>query len=132
MIAEIGDKTQLATIALAAKFPASPVGILMGTTTGMVVADGFGIIVGVVLCKRIPERAVKVGAAVIFMLFGIVSSFQLFREELAMGLLPAGACILGVIAPTVVASLVIRRRSAATPVPTAIDAACEDRAGIAR
>ena len=31
----------------------------MGTTAGMLVADGIGIIVGVVMCKRIPERTIK-------------------------------------------------------------------------
>ena len=37
-LAEMGDKTQLATIAIATKFPANPVGILMGTTMGMLIA----------------------------------------------------------------------------------------------
>ncbi|MGD9474210.1 MAG: TMEM165/GDT1 family protein, partial [Eubacteriaceae bacterium] len=38
-IAEMGDKTQLATIALATQFPDAPIWVLIGTTTGMLIAD---------------------------------------------------------------------------------------------
>lgn len=72
--AEMGDKTQLATVALAAKYQ-SIVPIWMGTTAAMLVADAFGIIVGVVLGKKIPERFVKWFAAVIFILFGIIGLY---------------------------------------------------------
>lgn len=75
-IAEMGDKTQLATIALATKFPVNPIGILMGTTTGMLIADGIGIIVGVVMCKRIPEKTIKLISAGVFILFGFIGSYQ--------------------------------------------------------
>lgn len=73
--AEMGDKTQLATVALAAKYQ-SILPIWMGTTAGMMVADAFGIIVGVVLGKKIPERFVKWFAAVIFMMFGIIGLYD--------------------------------------------------------
>ncbi len=81
-IAEMGDKTQLATIALATKFPSDPIGILIGTTTGMLIADGIGIIVGVVLCKRIPERTIKLVSAAAFIVFGFVGSYQVATEQL--------------------------------------------------
>jgi putative Ca2+/H+ antiporter (TMEM165/GDT1 family) len=45
--------------------------IWLGTTSGMLVADSIGIIVGVVLGKRIPERIVKWSAASIFIVFGL-------------------------------------------------------------
>ena len=54
----MGDKTQLATVALAAQFQ-SLIPVWLGTTTGMMIADGIGVIVGNVLGKRIPERTVK-------------------------------------------------------------------------
>lgn len=87
-IAELGDKTQLATIALATKFPSNPIGILMGTTTGMLIADAIGIVVGVVMCKRIPERTIKLVSAGVFILFGFIGSFQVASEKLrfSMGL----------------------------------------------
>lgn len=96
-IAELGDKTQLATIALAAKFPASPVAILMGTTTGMLIADGIGIIIGVVMGKKIPERTVKLISAAAFILFGFIGCYQVGAIMLNMEL-PIIIGILAVIA----------------------------------
>jgi Ca2+/H+ antiporter, TMEM165/GDT1 family len=69
-IAEMGDKTQLATVALATKYN-SLIQIWLGTTSGMVIADAFGILVGVVLGKRIPERLVKWFAGFVFIIFGV-------------------------------------------------------------
>ena len=69
-IAEMGDKTQLATVALATEYEGM-IQIWLGTTSGMLVADSIGIIVGVVLGKRIPERIVKWSAASIFIVFGL-------------------------------------------------------------
>jgi putative Ca2+/H+ antiporter (TMEM165/GDT1 family) len=65
-IAEMGDKTQLATVALATRFD-SIIQIWLGTTCGMMIADALGIIVGIVLGKKIPERIVKWFAALVFM-----------------------------------------------------------------
>jgi len=78
--AEMGDKTQLATVALAAKYQ-SILPIWMGTTAAMLVADAFGIIVGVVLGKKIPERFLKWFAAVIFILFGIIGLYDSLPER---------------------------------------------------
>jgi putative Ca2+/H+ antiporter (TMEM165/GDT1 family) len=69
-IAEMGDKTQLSTVALAVKYRAV-LPVWMGTTTGMLIADAFGIVVGIVLGKRIPERLVKWGSACVFVAFGV-------------------------------------------------------------
>ncbi|NMC56357.1 MAG: TMEM165/GDT1 family protein [Eubacteriaceae bacterium] len=80
-IAEMGDKTQLATIALAAKFPQTPIFILMGTTTGMLIADGIGIIIGVVMCKKIPERTIKLISAAAFILFVFIGCYQVSKNH---------------------------------------------------
>lgn len=74
-IAEMGDKTQLASIALAAKYH-SLWWVLMGTTLGMMVSNIIGIMVGVVFGKKIPERIVKVFSASIFILFGYLGMFS--------------------------------------------------------
>lgn len=84
--AEMGDKTQLATIALATKFPSSPIAILMGTTTGMLIADAIGIIVGIVLCKKIPERKIKLVSAGAFILFGLIGTWQVAAQQLFLEL----------------------------------------------
>jgi Ca2+/H+ antiporter, TMEM165/GDT1 family len=68
--AEMGDKTQLAILVLAARYE-QIIPIWLGTTSGMLVADAIGIIVGIVLGKRIPERFIKWFAALIFMGFGV-------------------------------------------------------------
>ncbi len=74
-LAEMGDKTQLATITLAAQFQAV-LPVWCGTLAGMIVADGAGIILGIVLGKRIPERAVKWTAAIIFILCGLWGLYE--------------------------------------------------------
>jgi putative Ca2+/H+ antiporter (TMEM165/GDT1 family) len=83
-MAEMGDKTQLATIALAAKFPAAPLGILAGTTMGMLIADGMGIIIGILLRKKIPEQTVKLVSAGAFILFGFIGTYQTLSGDLKL------------------------------------------------
>ena len=68
--AEMGDKTQLATVALAAEFN-TVVPVWTGTTAGMLIADAIGIIVGIVLHKTIPEKQIKWFAAMVFIAFGV-------------------------------------------------------------
>ncbi len=79
-VAELGDKTQLATISLAAKY-SSFIGVWLGSTLGMVVADGLAIIVGIVAGKRIPERIIKFVSAGIFALFGIIAIVQVLIQK---------------------------------------------------
>jgi putative Ca2+/H+ antiporter (TMEM165/GDT1 family) len=67
-LAELGDKTMLATITLATR--EEPVGTWLGSTAGMVVADGIAIAVGKILGSRLPERAIRYGAAASFAFFG--------------------------------------------------------------
>ena len=67
-LAELGDKTMLGTVTLAASYPWVPVWI--GSTLGMVLSDGLAIWVGHALGKKLPEQAIKIGAASIFFVFG--------------------------------------------------------------
>ena len=67
-LAELGDKTMLATIALATR--ADPLWVWLGSTAGMVAADALAIGVGRLLGTRLPERIVRIGAAVAFFVFG--------------------------------------------------------------
>ncbi len=80
-LAEMGDKTQLATVSLAVKYH-STFYVLMGTTLGMIIADAIGIIIGIVMHKHIPEKAVKWTAAGIFVLFGIISVYSILSDKL--------------------------------------------------
>ena len=67
-LAELGDKTMLGTVTLAASY--SWVVVWIGSTLGMVLSDGLAIWVGQALGKKLPERSIKIGAAVIFFVFG--------------------------------------------------------------
>jgi len=80
-LAEMGDKTQLATVALAAKYQ-SPFAVWSGTNIGMLIADAFGIVVGIVMHKHIPEKAVKWGAALVFIAFGIYGIHENVPERI--------------------------------------------------
>lgn len=67
-LAELGDKTMLATITLATQ--EGWLGVWIGSTIGMVAADALAIGVGALLGRHLPERVIKIGAAVLFFAFG--------------------------------------------------------------
>ncbi len=68
ILAELGDKTMLATITLAAD--RDWLGVWIGSTLGMVAADGLAILVGAVAGKHLPERFIQITAAALFLVFG--------------------------------------------------------------
>ena len=69
-LAELGDKTMLATITLATK--EGLFGTWAGSTVGMVAADALAIGVGKQLGSRLPERTIKIAAAITFVVFGLI------------------------------------------------------------
>lgn len=69
-LAELGDKTMLATVTLATDN--GLIATWLGSTLGMVGADALAIVVGQQLGARLPERTIKVGAAVTFVIFGLL------------------------------------------------------------
>jgi len=71
-LAEMGDKTQLATVALAAHYGA-PLAVVAGTTLGMLLADVPAVFVGERLATRIPMRLVHAVAAAVFALLGLAT-----------------------------------------------------------
>jgi len=69
-LAELGDKTMLATITLATT--QEPIGTWLGSTAGMVAADAIAIAIGAILGTRLPERAIKIFATLAFVVFGVL------------------------------------------------------------
>ena len=67
-LAEVGDKTMLATITLAAQH--DWLGTWIGSTLGMLLADALAIGVGLVLGKHLPARVIRYGATALFVVFG--------------------------------------------------------------
>ena len=74
--AEMGDKTQLATVALAAKYP-DLLQVVAGTTLGMLIADVPAVILGEKAAPKLPLKAIRIVAACIFALLGVLVLFGL-------------------------------------------------------
>ncbi|MDR0201754.1 MAG: TMEM165/GDT1 family protein [Delftia acidovorans] len=73
-LAEMGDKTQIATVMLAAKYNAY-LWVVAGTTLGMMLANAPVVWLGDRLVKRVPIRLVHVVSAVIFLVLGVLALF---------------------------------------------------------
>jgi putative Ca2+/H+ antiporter (TMEM165/GDT1 family) len=69
VLAELGDKTMLATVALASDHDWA--GVWIGATVAMVLADGLAIAAGALLHRRLPERLLHGLASALFVLFGL-------------------------------------------------------------
>jgi Ca2+/H+ antiporter, TMEM165/GDT1 family len=81
LLAEIGDKTQLATISLGARFEGSlldSVGVWVGATLGMILANALAVIVGHAAGRRLPEKLMKRISGVLFIAFGIWTLVEAF------------------------------------------------------
>jgi Ca2+/H+ antiporter, TMEM165/GDT1 family len=70
-IAEIGDKTQIATVALAAAYP-SLLAVVAGTTAGMLLANVPVVFLGKAFADRLPLKAIHYGAAALFVALGAI------------------------------------------------------------
>mgnify|MGYP003335315038 CR=1 FL=1 len=69
-LVEMGDKTQVATVALGARFE-NVFAVTAGTTLGMMIANVPAVLFGEALAKRVPMRALQMGAALLFLLLGL-------------------------------------------------------------
>jgi putative Ca2+/H+ antiporter (TMEM165/GDT1 family) len=76
-LAEMGDKTQLATVALSARYR-SVVLVTVGTTLGMLAADGLAVFLGEKLAERVSMKGIRIAAAGIFFAFGGLSAWAAF------------------------------------------------------
>jgi putative Ca2+/H+ antiporter (TMEM165/GDT1 family) len=77
-LAEMADKTQLATIALAAQYR-SVVLVTAGTTLGMLASDGLAVFLGARLAAHVQVRWIRLGAASVFFAFGAASLWRAWR-----------------------------------------------------
>jgi Ca2+/H+ antiporter, TMEM165/GDT1 family len=71
-LAEMGDKTQIATIAMAAHYN-NPILVVIGTTLGMLIADVPAVLIGDKLAMKIPMKLVHTIAAGIFAVLGVAT-----------------------------------------------------------
>ena len=70
-LAEMGDKTQVATVAMAAHYP-SPMMVVIGTTLGMMLADVPAVFLGNTFAKKLPLKLIHSIAAAIFFVMGVL------------------------------------------------------------
>ncbi len=71
-LAEMGDKTQIATVALAAQF-SSVMAVVLGTTLGMMIANVPAVLLGERIAHKLPEKLIHGIAALIFLILGIAT-----------------------------------------------------------
>lgn len=103
-LAELGDKTMLATITLTTQH--NWFGVWVGSTLGMVAADALAIAVGALLGSRLPERAIAIGATILFFGFGAWLLAEAWPELDGTGRIVTGL----VVAVTMIGGgLVVRR-----------------------
>lgn len=78
-LAEMADKTQLATVALAARFQAIVL-VTIGTTLGMLASDGLAVFLGERFAQRVPMHWLRRAAATLFFGFGAISLWAAIRS----------------------------------------------------
>ena len=117
VLAELGDKTMLATVTLASDH--NWAGVWIGATVGMVLADGVAIAAGALLHKRLPAGFLHSLASVLFLVFGLWLLFDsaLGLRWVAVGV--TGSVLVGV--GIVVLVRFVRRRNAAPTTPASIN-----------
>lgn len=75
-MAEMGDKTQIATVALSARFLDALPAVVLGTTMGMMIANVPAVLLGEVAAKKLPIDLVHRVAACIFAVLGVLTLLQ--------------------------------------------------------
>lgn len=78
-LAEIGDKTQIATVMLAAQYP-SLVAVVLGTTAGMMLANVPAVLLGDRIANRLPTRWIHAVAAILFAVLGLATLLGAGRQ----------------------------------------------------
>ena len=101
LLAELGDKTMLATITLAADN--DWVGVWIGSTIGMVAADALAIVVGAIAGKHLPERMIQIAAAALFLGFGVFMLLENIWSAPALLLVAITVAIIAALAAIVFA-----------------------------
>jgi putative Ca2+/H+ antiporter (TMEM165/GDT1 family) len=108
VLAEMSDKTTLATLMLASDH--DWIGVWIGSTLGMVLADGLAIAVGVLLNRRLPARLLHILASLLFVLFGLWMLFDSALGWRSVAIAVTAAVALA--AAAVAAAQTLRRRRA--------------------
>lgn len=82
LLAELGDKTQLATVAVAADHMSEHFPIFLGASLGLICANLVGIFAGKLIFSHLSEDVVKVVSSFIFFVFGSINVFEVFTGNI--------------------------------------------------
>jgi Ca2+/H+ antiporter, TMEM165/GDT1 family len=105
-LAEMSDKTSLATVTLASDHDWT--GVWIGSTLGMVLADGLAIGVGTLLHRRLPQKLLHAMAGLLFLMFGL---WMLFDSALGLRSVAVAVTVAVLLtAASVAAAQTLRRR----------------------
>lgn len=80
LLAELGDRTMFAIIALASNH--NWVAVWIGSVVGMVAAGGGAIALGILVGKHVPERAIAIGSGLLFLYIGAATLLSAFAPDL--------------------------------------------------
>ncbi len=105
VLAEMSDKTSLATVTLASDHDWT--GVWIGSTLGMVVADGLAIGAGMLLHRRLPQKLLHAMASLLFLIFGL---WMLFDSALGLRSLAVAVTVAVVLTAATVGAAQTRRR----------------------
>lgn len=108
-VAELGDKTQLATMAFAAQFRA-PVQVFLGAVIAMIIADMLGIVAGVALNKYISPKYLRIVSGVMFIGFGFIGLGSLMPQSRLAPIINSSVIMIGICALIVIMMLVFAVR----------------------
>jgi Ca2+/H+ antiporter, TMEM165/GDT1 family len=78
VIAELGDKSTLLTLTVASQ-QQSFMAVWLGSSLGMMISDGLAILIGKVMGKKLPEKIIKYGSALVFIALGVYRMIDAFR-----------------------------------------------------
>lgn len=84
MLAELGDKTQLATVALAADHMDAHLQVFLGGALGLFMANLIGIFAGKLILSHLSEDTMKVGSSFFFFVFGSITLFEAISVSFPM------------------------------------------------
>lgn len=117
MLAELGDKTMLATVALASDHPgrANEIAVWAGSTIGMVLADALAIAIGVAAARKLAAGTIRIGGAVLFFVLGAILLAAAIIENDSAGLLAAG--LVGAVAICGAGATLLHRKRGARRTP---------------
>ena len=95
ILAELGDKTQLGVLSLTAANPHAALGIFIGASAGMLLADGLAMTLGVMLGRALPQKLMCRLSALVFTIFGAVMLYPALQYYL-FDLAEAAALCIGI------------------------------------